>query len=596
MNGWIVHHGFPRVIHTDQGVQFESEIFKSMIAAIGAVKTRGSVYRPQTQGLVERQNQTIVTIVRTMSKRQEDWRQHLTAAMIAYNGSRHETTGRTPHSLMYLHENDPPIGLLFDDYYREDTTIDDYIKRNVCNLAKAHELCRNKSRLTQDRMARQHDKRVKNAPSRRVGEWVLAFVQAKRKHVRKLQRKYHGPFRIERVYNDGTHYRLDNGRKVHHEYLRPYDHRIQHLAVDETGEFMYSYNDAGDPCLQLDPDIWTDDRPEPDSDARKQYDPQGKLKKKRRKKRPDIDHEGGPFDPNNDIQMSQDSQEESHERPIYEPPAGFMRKQAETLNKNTLLPGEEFSDNDDSTIERAVIQPAPMSKPTTPDPEGQQRLTTLFDEAEEYDEEDASDHQPNLLEGTPAEEIEINHDPDIQPTYRPPADHEYVRHDHPTESRRARPPPQATVKRKLDLDSMLAQPPQPRAGLKSQATMTDSDVVTQEEIPQTITADPADPARMYDTEYMNDVDEMFRAHSAKPANKTLVDQHEATIPYGTASPRSNFSEGGEGPREEEAENAEFSRGIASQEDEKESPAQESTESTEGVDQECLNLPERPKES
>ena len=130
-------------------------------------------------------------------------------------------------------------------------------------------------------MARQHDKRVRNAPSRRVGEWVLAFVQAKRKHVRKLQRKYHGPFRIERVYNDGTHYRLDNGRKVHHEYLRPYDHRIQHLAVDETGEFMYSYNDAGDPCLQLDPDIWTDDRPEPDSDARKQYDPQGKVKKKR---------------------------------------------------------------------------------------------------------------------------------------------------------------------------------------------------------------------------------------------------------------------------------------------------------------------------
>ncbi len=115
MNGWIAHHGFPRVIHTDQGVQFESEIFKSMIAAIGAVKTHGSVYRPQTQGLVERQNQTIVTIVRTMSKRQEDWRQHLTAAMIAYNGSRHKTTGRTPHSLMYLHENDPPIGLLFDD-------------------------------------------------------------------------------------------------------------------------------------------------------------------------------------------------------------------------------------------------------------------------------------------------------------------------------------------------------------------------------------------------------------------------------------------------------------------------------------------------
>ncbi len=69
-NGWISHHGFPKVIHTDQGVQFESALFKSLMAVIGAVKTHGTIYRPQTQGLVERQNQTMVNVIRTLSSGQ----------------------------------------------------------------------------------------------------------------------------------------------------------------------------------------------------------------------------------------------------------------------------------------------------------------------------------------------------------------------------------------------------------------------------------------------------------------------------------------------------------------------------------------------
>ena len=244
-----------------------------------------------------------------------------------------------------------------------------------------------------------------------------------------------------------------------------------------------------------------------------------------------------------------------------------MKKQAEILGKNTLLPGEEFSDDDDPAIERAVIRPAPASEHAPPEQAEQQRLTTLFDEAEEYDEGSTpTNHQPPQLDGSPAEEIEIDHDPEIQPTYCPPMDHEYARADHPLESKRPRPPPQASAKRRLNSESTLARPPQSRLETDPQAMTADNEVVI-EEGQQTTVNDLPEPARTYDTEYMDDVDEMFAAHGAPPANETVIDQNEATMPYGLTSPRNNFSEGGEGPGGAEAENAEFSRGIVPRRDE-----------------------------
>lgn len=46
--------GTPKQIHSDQGREFESEIFKCICEKLGIKKTRSCSYRPQSSGLVER--------------------------------------------------------------------------------------------------------------------------------------------------------------------------------------------------------------------------------------------------------------------------------------------------------------------------------------------------------------------------------------------------------------------------------------------------------------------------------------------------------------------------------------------------------------
>ncbi len=87
-NGWIRRCGFPDIIHSDQGSVFEGEMVQQLMKLIGAVKIHGSVYRPQTQGGVERVNQTITKITRILSNHPDEWPKNITSAEIAYNTKR----------------------------------------------------------------------------------------------------------------------------------------------------------------------------------------------------------------------------------------------------------------------------------------------------------------------------------------------------------------------------------------------------------------------------------------------------------------------------------------------------------------------------
>ena len=53
------HHGVPREILTDQGINFMSELLQELHKLLGIKSIHTSPYHPQTDGLVERFNQTL---------------------------------------------------------------------------------------------------------------------------------------------------------------------------------------------------------------------------------------------------------------------------------------------------------------------------------------------------------------------------------------------------------------------------------------------------------------------------------------------------------------------------------------------------------
>ena len=59
LESWICRFGCPQSIHSDQGRNFESKLFKSLNQALQVDKTRTTAFRPQSNAVVERCNQCL---------------------------------------------------------------------------------------------------------------------------------------------------------------------------------------------------------------------------------------------------------------------------------------------------------------------------------------------------------------------------------------------------------------------------------------------------------------------------------------------------------------------------------------------------------
>lgn len=66
---WVCHYGAPLILHSDQGTNFDSEVFQNKCYLLDINKTRTTPFRPQSDGQVERFNGTIQKILATTSER-----------------------------------------------------------------------------------------------------------------------------------------------------------------------------------------------------------------------------------------------------------------------------------------------------------------------------------------------------------------------------------------------------------------------------------------------------------------------------------------------------------------------------------------------
>ena len=110
----ICHLGVPAIIHSDQSRQFESKLFTEMCSLLGIRKTHTTPYNPQSDGMVERFNRTLTTMLSNfVNDNHSDWDEYLSYVMMAYRSTTHETTGFSPNSLMLGREVCTPLDVMY---------------------------------------------------------------------------------------------------------------------------------------------------------------------------------------------------------------------------------------------------------------------------------------------------------------------------------------------------------------------------------------------------------------------------------------------------------------------------------------------------
>jgi len=140
VNEFCTRFGFPFHIFTDQGRNFESNLFKAICDLLHIQKTRTTPYRPGANGQVERFNRTLMNAVRCfVSKQQGNWDENITQFTGAIRSFVNRSTGLSPNQVMLGRKVNSPVDLVFPPAQEnEDNMATDYVARLKKSIQISH--------------------------------------------------------------------------------------------------------------------------------------------------------------------------------------------------------------------------------------------------------------------------------------------------------------------------------------------------------------------------------------------------------------------------------------------------------------------------
>ena len=113
-SGYFGLFGAPAYLISDQGKAFTGHLITNLCELYRVQKLRTLPYHAQTNGQVERMNQTIIHMIGKLEQdKKAHWSEHLPEMLSAYNGTRSAVTGYSPYFLLFGRKARMPVDYLF---------------------------------------------------------------------------------------------------------------------------------------------------------------------------------------------------------------------------------------------------------------------------------------------------------------------------------------------------------------------------------------------------------------------------------------------------------------------------------------------------
>ena len=250
--------GIPQEILTDQGSNFMSQLLTELYKLLHIHSIRTSPYHPQTDGLVERFNQTLKSMLRkVVTKEGKDWDKLLPYLLFAYREVPQASTGFSPFELLYGRAVRGPLDIIRETWEAEekcDDSVVSYVLSTQENLREMAGIVEENLAKAQSRQKRWYDKGARLREFKK-GDPVLVLLPTSSS---KLLAQWQGPYQITEktgkvTYRVDMHDKRKRHRVFHVNMLKAFKVRHQdglvgfteEIPSEDSDEEVPLWNDAG---------------------------------------------------------------------------------------------------------------------------------------------------------------------------------------------------------------------------------------------------------------------------------------------------------------------------------------------------------------
>ena len=226
----FLEFGPARVILSDRGTHFLNELVHSVTQLFMTRQVFSSGYRPQTAGITERMNQTLLDLLAMYGNRkQNDWDQLVPYVLFAYRTTYSDVVKNMPFYLVYGYEPVLPHEMDLLPPHVNQSSADQARNVIAANLNQARRLAREAVHKVQLATKTRLDAHRRKPPSYKPGDLVMVHkpVIATGTMFKLASHIYQGPYKVER-YIPGfrtiqvTHITTGESRICHIDNTKPY--------------------------------------------------------------------------------------------------------------------------------------------------------------------------------------------------------------------------------------------------------------------------------------------------------------------------------------------------------------------------------------